>query len=94
MSTPTHTPGPWHYEQSSQEFGTGPTVESEFGIIVHMPQPEDDEGQANARLIAASPDMMAALEALIKWEQYMGGFEGPAWQAAIDALAKAKEGGK
>jgi hypothetical protein len=42
------------------------------------------------RAVNSHADLVAALNALVEWEAFMGGFEAPAWQAAHDALAKAK----
>lgn len=44
---------------------------------------------ANMRLIAAAPELLAALRALLEWEALMGGWEAPAWSQAHAAVAKA-----
>jgi hypothetical protein len=61
MSNATHTPGPWHIESMAHVRTTGTkvlydegTVGAFFGYGV--------ESAANARLIAAAPDLLAALE--------------------------------
>lgn len=56
---------------------------------------------ANMALIAAAPDMLAALEALVKWgERPVSNHpaakhycDSGVWNAAIDAIEKAKAGG-
>ena len=74
MSNETQwTPGPWRTEfEQEEEFEGEPdptygklTVESEFGcvaLIGPLGPVKDDEDRANARLIAAAPDMFAALQ--------------------------------
>ena len=60
-----HTPGPWRYEM----YPTGFVIESDhspkrFSIAdVHMHvDPAIDPGAANARLIAAAPELLASLK--------------------------------
>lgn len=68
-----HTPGPWHLinsvcvggpiEPGWEEAGTG---------IAHcgMRARTQEEAAANARLIAAAPDMLAAIEAFVgAWDR-------------------------
>lgn len=57
-----HTPGPWHAERS-EEFGTieiGVGHFKHFHVIATLSSYENDT-QANARLIAAAPEMLGAL---------------------------------
>ena len=58
--TTTHTPGPWT---------TGSALDEKAclsrGEYIVFPLPEDSEIEANARLIAAAPDLLAALRALV-----------------------------
>lgn len=62
--TTTHTPGPWHVE--------GNTVVSTAAIrvaVIDTPRIHaavtDEDSEANGRLIAAAPDLLAALEAIV-----------------------------
>ena len=57
--TTKHTPGPWHV--------TGYHVEARAGAIATVCDAGDDdtEGDANARLIAAAPELLAALQGLV-----------------------------
>lgn len=70
-----HTPGPWHegalngagsifcdgdYRMDNEH---GATVLYPIALINYGPDPEEDS--ANARLIAAAPELLAALEAFI-----------------------------
>jgi hypothetical protein len=91
-----HTPGPWHvdlYDAAGVDGVDGCRVAiTGFG--------EDDTDQANARLIAAAPDMLAALEDAPTMSKYHGqrGFEADrfiadyeAWRVkARAAIAKAE----
>ena len=54
-----HTAGPWTYEPNGED--GGPEILSDFGLVCKMPTPPDDEGHANAALIAAAPSMAASL---------------------------------
>jgi hypothetical protein len=61
MKTHTNTPGPWHLGKR----GGNPAIYGKDGTevaeILHGLTPE---WRANARLIAAAPDMLAALQSL------------------------------
>ena len=89
MSTNKHTPGPWRYVG---HFGTH-CLDSNGRCIADAPHPNgmsEEEGFANARLIAAAPELLEALE-------YLAGFEKNAdWDGykavtmAKSAIAKAR----
>lgn len=55
----TYTPGPW----LAHNIGLGPNGEGPFTYPLGT---DPDKAAANARLIAAAPDMLAALEELVK----------------------------
>lgn len=88
-----HTAGPWTFDD---DWSRLPTVFGADGQIVATieknrvidgwvsPQPDRE---ANARLIAAAPDMLAALEAA---KVFGGGWPEAVWQQVNAALAKAK----
>lgn len=54
-----HTPGPWTVEKNGylNQLGIEPCIGAVYGA--------GEELNANARLIAAAPDLLAALEALM-----------------------------
>ncbi len=61
--TQTHTPGPWHIGMKP-----GPMIYDKEGAQVanmSIPMLPADEHLANVRLIAAAPDLLAALQALM-----------------------------
>ncbi|KKX25331.1 hypothetical protein [Rhizobium sp. LC145] len=66
-----HTPGPWSFRTDARTGdngimadGTGVFVEA-FAEIRHSGENARDEALANARLIAAAPDLLQALEDLL-----------------------------
>lgn len=62
----THTPGPWLADSGSIVSVTRMIIADCFSAIYRNSPPMSDEVMvANARLIAAAPDMLAALKALV-----------------------------
>lgn len=96
----SHTPGPW-YEAGDNENGNGIMARGTQGhyiaLIPEQPDYVHMDQAANARLIAAAPDMRAALAHLldmmhphlIDLEGDMGRDLADAMQTARAALAKA-----
>jgi hypothetical protein len=71
MKTHTHTQGPWRIEtwiyQNAREVVTIQTDKDAIATACNLWRDGDDstfEVMANARLIAAAPDLLAALESL------------------------------
>lgn len=63
MNTPKHTPGPWHVGKRAYTRAIyGPKGE-EVALMLEFFNPDDDN-MANARLIAACPKLLSALENL------------------------------
>lgn len=70
----THTPGPWAYDPDSKEV-FGSTEEHGCGWIA-LVEGNDSSDQplpaemraANARLIAAAPELLAALKELVEYD--------------------------
>jgi hypothetical protein len=101
------TPGPWTVEE--QDDSAGLDVEGngyKWAILanggLHFQNPAYANSEANARLIAAAPDLLAALQQLMEWEggDWANGDAGyypeddtqqranEVWQDAFDAIAK------
>lgn len=91
-----HTPGPWIFEASTQTIRSVPTnywlatMDSWDAAVNH---------KANAHLIAAAPELLAALEALKEWGcTYTGPRDANSPHALLvaahAAIAKAKGGAK
>ena len=61
----THTPGPWRSSSGTGYVAimAGPTIDRQLAITMTS----TPEGVANARMMAAAPELLAALEACIPW---------------------------
>lgn len=87
-----HTPGPWNFgtKRLPYSISHGPSlllgVESEAGI--------GEVGKANARLIAAAPEMLAWLERNYRIEEGPGETDRPQYIELRELLAKVKGEGK
>ena len=70
MTETKHTPGPWVVEPENYDCDGGTLVRTKGKIClanvwgVMFAKTPDDESLANARLIAAAPDLLEALEYL------------------------------
>jgi len=101
METSKHTPGPWH--TNSKDPWESEVLSERGGIIAEcntdnteeLPNEtesqEDDRCAANARLMAAAPDLLAALKGLVDvidecWIESAGGI-----QALINARETIRE---
>jgi hypothetical protein len=89
-----HTPGPWTVEgRNRTNDGWRLFADSGYGVGVAWDCNGNPENEANARLIAAAPDLLAALKALREEvcgvDQWWGALRA-AVDAADDALVKAE----
>lgn len=92
MSDEQHTPGPWHVTigcriQSSERNVAGRNMSIAIAAGEGSSYPAT-VNEANARLIAASPELLATCERLLIWRQKKTPQE--AIDAARAAIAKAK----
>jgi hypothetical protein len=72
MSENSHTPGPWGI--CTNDWGFVVHTENDDGDIIADLQPDDvsmEQCAANARLIAAAPEMLATLEWLYSFKAEM-----------------------
>ena len=64
----THTPGPWTIHSEAANAASGSPINSEIRgghhVVVRLGTMHADSTKANARLIAAAPDLLAALQAI------------------------------
>ena len=70
--TTKHTPGPWHVDTEDQDAD----IHSGFGMAAKTMghgHAQDGEGTANARLIAAAPEL---LDALNEQDRFLGVLSG------------------
>jgi hypothetical protein len=76
--TAQHTPGPWIIHKSKCTFVIQSSTEPRAGLIGHVYAKGDlsadqssyskpEEAEANAKLIAAAPDLLEALRLAYKW---------------------------
>jgi hypothetical protein len=61
---PTHTPGPWSPVANFHQ--TGRICDDEGNVVAEIPYHQDKWSAQNARLIAAAPEMLEALEMMIE----------------------------
>ena len=82
-----HTPGPWWVDGP----GEGIEVHDTFGRTASVwgDVGEGDEAWANARLIAAAPELLAALKAHLPWREAPVQGWG-CWADAVAAINKAE----
>lgn len=99
-SKQTHTPGPWEVRQGFRDdtFEVFPTrggppelgAWAELATVVGDYSDDEAEGRANARLIAAAPDLLDALEACAEQLAHCLGPDTEAGRKARAALSKAQ----
>jgi hypothetical protein len=63
-----HTPGPWVAEGEDRE--TWRIRSEDYGTICRIHDPEGPV-EHDAHLIAAAPDLLDALEALLAWQRHL-----------------------
>lgn len=81
-----HTPGPWHITVGAAYR----QIEAVDGTLICFAASNNWANKANARLIAAAPDLLQALKAaLTVLPDSVGDFD---YNAAVDAVAKATGG--
>ena len=92
-----HTPGPWTARAYSSVLGlpvsAQPDAEANAVIICGV-RGEQKTAEANAHLIAAAPDLLAALKEAERYLEYLGGetacrFFGPGMPSEALALTRA-----
>jgi hypothetical protein len=85
-----HTKGPWEYEAGEPVSCVYTKVDGKCTDIAYLSLPNH---AANARLIAAAPDLLEALEAAVEWNGYDDYGIRSVWlKQALSAIAKAKGG--
>jgi hypothetical protein len=82
-----HTPGPWFLDDDGRIFDTPDRGQLVAEVATADPaEPPAEEDVANARLIAAAPDLLAALEKVVA----ISDRKHDAWDEARAAIAKAE----
>ena len=93
-----HSPGPWsvEYSEATKVKATDDSTLAFLGHLNRRGRRSPEQVGANARLIAAAPDLLAALEAMVAAARRGGDpqvsidEECDAWQLIDHAIAKAK----
>jgi hypothetical protein len=107
MSNTKHTPGPWQLTSVPFELRNMDSVAAIYGPLTKdggacficdiSRSPGDKEAEANAKLIAASPELLEALEMLVnsigfaKLNKTDKGQHDTAFEKALAAIKKATE---
>lgn len=92
----SHTPGPWNVSKSSMARLIYADEEQAFDLAIVCNGGNDNQTDANANLIAAAPDMLAALQRCVSLLSIAvigsdtSTFKSEARLLAIAAIAKAK----
>ena len=101
MSGAMHTPGPWEaygyevhdrraeHDACGARVGDTPNAICTVHYIPHYIPSHADKRIANARLISAAPDLLAALESFVQVHEFQGHADRPWYQEAKRAIAKA-----
>ena len=92
MTTTKHTPGQWRYDGERLRLDSRAVIRAPDGIAVAAAEDfnrydRDDEVEANARLIAAAPELLEALEST---HALLIEMTGGGWPLALRAIAKAR----
>jgi hypothetical protein len=85
-----HTPGPWKFHKQARTIAIFTASNADTVASVPISQIVDNtRREADARLIAAAPELLEALKAAL----YLGDFRSEAaqlaWAKALDVIAKA-----
>ena len=67
--TTKHTPAPWQIDDKTFVYALGPGGTNKFFLSVQAAGPErigEREKESNARLIAAAPELLAALQEVVR----------------------------
>lgn len=97
--TTKHTPGPWSVTKAKHGVDMSHYVvalatpdRNDRALVVHAEQGDDGQGDANARLIAAAPELLEALEWALRAMEARNPLwaEGERFVAARATIAKAK----
>ncbi len=90
---PTHTPGPWKViEYGSTGLDGVPRLNGYRIELTDGTKFPTGKNEANARLIAASPDLLSALQGLVSAFCPPDDTTSEHWVKARAAIAKAQEG--
>jgi hypothetical protein len=93
-TTHTHTPGPWSVETKGSRHFIDGADELSVAYVDRAGVRERQTYEANARLIAASPDLLAALEDIVRLATTSDFWLPKAWLDDAKAAIAKVEGNK
>lgn len=91
-----HTPGPWRVNTDNQQIGDVWSIPADVPVaqaqmIGSLRHPNHEERRANARLIAAVPELLAACKRSLSWlSSYPGGGAVAVYDQVEATIAKAE----
>lgn len=91
LKAPSHTPGPWLEEEvTSTERHVFDSLGEDglLGPIAVIAHGDPDELKANARLIAAAPELLAELIKMTEYAERLGARPCSAWAVIAKATGK------
>ena len=95
MSANKHTPGPWSAGAAgsitAQTDASLPMMDYQIALAISPVRGEKGQAvrEANARLIAAAPELLEALQEMVSLVEMVIPFDGPQQRKARAAIAKA-----
>ena len=92
MSDTKFTPGPWRYDRTNGSPTTGEHMiaGAKPGYLAEVRDCGSGDVRANTHLIAAAPDLYAALELIRNNEVVRAVCPSPLWGKMADAMIKAR----
>ena len=89
-----HTPGPWTIRHGTNVFAVRRDVGHESSVantggFFNNKTDVGPENEANARLVAAAPDLFAACREVLLWSMHSGAFCEPEDEAVLAAVTAA-----
>ena len=99
MTDTKHTPGPWARLSGFSDYIVADSPDGRIkrdicAVLSPDRWREDGEEEANALLIAAAPDLLAALKIASRYFHDNGGNDSYSWLPEIDAAIRKAEGGQ
>ena len=90
-----HTPGPWRWDKIVSDNGAPLIVgkrrdgERDVAIVLYSGGSDDPDVHANARLIAAAPDLLKALQMMVSPKKWPNKDGVPLYDYALTTINKA-----
>ena len=91
MKTTNHTPAPWIVKNKDEVFGARKSYNIGTFCVASC-QGYKEEREANARLIAAAPELLGALQTVLDYWVDFGEIGCQTLEEAREAIAKAEGG--